>query len=214
MERSNKGQSLIELLIAMAFGTLVLLTSFGLLQFLIRLGATDPVVQAGGFMARQAAQSAASAAAGSWNAVGQAATGTPYHVATSSAGFTIVSGAVTTSVNNVVYSTSLTVDQVCRDEATDEVVECGANIDSDPGTKKVTATVSWTYQGKPYAETVARYVVRAGSESAVQTDWSGGTTSSSDPAVPVTGNPTQFYAVATGTIDYSGTPGSIRIQGY
>ncbi len=214
MERSNnrQGQSLIELLVALAFGTLVLLTSFGMLQFLIKLGATDPIMQAGSFIARQTAQSVAAAAAGSWNAVGQAATGTPYHIATSSAGFSIAPGAVTTTVNGIAYGTSVTVDEVQRDGTTDEIVESGGV--SDPGTKKITATVSWTYQGKPYSETVARYVTRTGSESLMQTEWSGGETSSSDPVVSATGTATQFYATASGTIDYTGTPGSIKIQGY
>ncbi len=208
----REGQSLIELLIALAFGTLVLLTSFGLLQFLIRLGATDPVMQTGGFIARQAAHSAAAAAEGSWNAVGQAATGTPYHAATSTGGFVLVLGVATSTVNGIAYGSSITVEAVQRDAATDEIVESGG-VD-DPGTKKVAATVSWTYQGKPYAETIVRYVARTGSEFSVQTDWSGEATSSSDPVVPASGSLTQFYGVYSGTVDYSTVPGSIKISGY
>ena len=214
MERSNSGQSLIELLIALAFGVVLMLTAFGLLQFLIRLAAYDPVLQTGAYLAREEASGVTAAAEGSWAAVGGATAGAQYHVATTSTGFAALPGAATSTANGVVYASYFTVEPVFRD-ATDAIVASGApGAAEDAGTKKVAATVSWTYLGRAYSETVEKYVARTASEVMVQTDWSGGPTASGDPVASVFGVPVDFYAVATGTLDYESESGSMKLQGF
>lgn len=214
MARSNSGQSLIELLIALAFGVMLMLTAFGLLQFLIRLSAYDPVLQTGAYLAREVASGVTAATEGSWSSVGTAAAGTQYHIATSSAGFVVASGAATSSVNGITYASYFTVEPVFRD-TTDAIVAAGApGATEDPGTKKVASTVSWSYQGRAYSETVEKYVARTASETLAQTDWSGGPTAPGDPVASVFGVPVDFYIAATGTLDYISEPGSVKLQGF
>ena len=214
MARSNdmNGQSLVELLISLAFGVLVMLTAFGMMRFLARFSSYDPVAQTATFIGRQVAYSASAAADGSWANVASTAPGVQYRVATSSAGFAVVAGPATTTVNGIAYSSYFTVDPVARDAVTDVPVASGG-ID-DPATKKVTTTVSWTYQGKPYSDTIEGYVTRTKNEAIWQTDWSGGPTApGSDPVIAPGMSPTQFYADVSSTLDYSSVPGSMRISG-
>lgn len=210
----NKGQSIIELLISLAFGVTVMLTAFALLRFLIRLAAYDPVAQTATFALREEAYSAASAADGSWASVASAVSGASYHAATSTGGFSVVPGAATSTVNGIVYGTSFSVDSVWRDAADAPFASGTPGTADDPSTKKITTTVTWAYQGVPYADTVEQYVARTKNEAITQTDWSGGPTDPSDPAVGPGASPSQFYQDSSSTLDWSGTPGSLVIQGY
>lgn len=193
---------------------MLMLTAFQLLQFLIRLSAYDPVLQTGAYLARETASGVTAAAEGEWAAVASATPGAQYRVATTSAGFVAVPGAATSTINGIAYTSYFTVTPVFRD-TTDAIVDAGASgAMEDTGTKKVAATVSWSYQGRAYSETVEKYVARTASEMAVQTDWSGGTTTPGDPVASIFALPVDFFAVATGTVDYESQPGSIKLQGF
>ncbi len=207
----NRGQSLVEILIALALLVLVMLTSFAIIRFLIRLSSYDPVAQTGSFIVRGTAHGAASLAQGSWPAIASLPIGT-YNIATSSLGFVVVAGAVTSTVNGIVYTTSFSVSPVLRDSG-DAIVASGGTDDS--ATKKVTATVSWSYGGAPYSEVVEQYVARTGSEVIAQTDWVGGPAcSGSDLPLSAGTVATQFCSVTAGSLDYTSVPGSVKIQGY
>lgn len=207
---NNRGQSLIEILVALGLVVTVMMMALGIMRFLIRLGANDPVAQAGAMAAKKAAESVTEAAAGSWQAVAGAVQGQQYHVATSTNGFTLALGAVTSTVNGITYTQYVTVDPVLR-SATDTIVAAGGT--DDPATKKITITSSWWYGGATSTEVIESYVARTRNESIVQTDWIGGSTCpSTDPVIPAGGTPTQF-CLATPGLDYTSTPGSLRIQG-
>lgn len=205
------GQSLVELLIALALGVLVMLTAFAMIRFLVRLSSYDPIAQTGAFLARETAHGGTALAEGSWNAIASLPVG-EHHIATSTAGFIVLSGTATSSMNGIVYTRSFTVSPVARDGA-DAIVSIGGTDDS--ATKKIKATVSWSYGGQTYSEAVERYVARTGSEVIVQTEWVGGSTCpGSDEPIPQGAVATRFCAVSSGTLDYSTMPGSVTIQGY
>lgn len=211
MARSNSGQSLIELLVALGLAVVVMTMALGIMRFLIHLGATDPVSQAGAILARKTADAAVEAAAGSWPAVAGAVQGQQYHVATSTNGFTLAAGAVTSTVNGILYTNYITVDPVAR-SATDTIVVAGGA--DDPATKKITVVSLWLYGGASSTEVIEGYVARTRNESIVQTDWIGGPTCpSADPVIPAGSTPTQF-CLTGGGLDYTSTPGSLRIQGH
>ncbi len=214
MVKLNNGQSIIELLISLALAVTVMLTAFSVLQFLIRLTSYGPVAQTATFLARQAAYSVTSAADGSWNGIiAQAIPGTRYHIATSTAGFILVLGSATTTVNSIAYTTYFMVEPVARDATTDMPVVSGG-VD-DPATKKIITTISWTYQGKPSVDSIEKYIVRAKNEVIWQTDWSGGATyPGSDPIIVFSASPTQWYQDESNTLDYISIPGSIKILGF
>src|SRR3989344_5941336 len=211
MAKSNSGQSLIELLVALGLAVTVMMMGMALMRFLIRLGANDPVSQTGGLLAKKAADAAAEAAARSWATVATATTGVKYHVATSTNGFTFVAGEATSTVNGITYTNYVIVNSVLR-SATDTIVATGGT--DDPATKKITITSSWWYGGATSTEVVESYVAGTRNESIVQTDWIGGPTCpSADPVLALGATPTQFCLVTGGALDYTSVPGSLRIQG-
>lgn len=210
MAKLNSGQSLIEMLVALGLAVTVMMMALGIMRFLIRLGANDPVAQAGAMAAKKAAESVAEAAAGSWATVANTTAGVQYHVATSTNGFTLAVGAVTSTVNGITYTNYITVDPVLR-SATDTIDVAGAV--ADPATKKITITSSWWYGGVISTEVIERYVARTRNESIVQTDWIGGPTCpSTDPVIAAGATATQF-CLTTPSLNYSSVPGSLRIQG-
>lgn len=207
---NNRGQSLIEILVALGLTVTVMMMALGIMRFLIRLGANDPVAQTGAMVAKKAAESVTEAAAGSWQTVAGAVQGQQYHVATSTNGFTLVLGAATSTMNGITYTNYVTVDPVLR-SATDTIVAAGGT--DDPATKKITITSSWWYGGATSTEVIESYVARTRNESIVQTDWIGGPTCpSADPVIAAGQTATQFCLTTPG-LDYTGTPGSLRIQG-
>lgn len=212
MRFGTSGQSLIEILVALGLAVVVMMMALGIMRFLIRLGANDPVAQAGAMAARKAADAAVEAAAGSWAAVANASQGVQYRVATSTDGFTLVPGAATSTVNGVTYTNYVMVEPVMR-SATDTIVMAGGA--DDPSTKKIIVTSSWSYGGASSTEVIESYVARTRNESIVQTDWVGGPTCPSrDPVIVAGATPTQFCIVTGGGLDYTGIPGSLRIQGH
>lgn len=206
----TSGQSLIELLVALGLAVTVMMMALGIMRFLIRLGANDPVAQAGAMAAKKATESTAEAAAGSWSTVANATTGVQYHVATSTNGFTLVAGAVTSTVNGITYTNYITVDPVFR-SATDTIDVAGTV--ADPATKKITITSSWWYGGATSTEVIEAYVARTRNESIVQTDWIGGPTCPSLNPVIAAGITATQFCLTTPSLDYSSVPGSLRIQG-
>ena len=208
----TSGQSLIELLVALGLSVVVMMMALGIMRFLIHLGASDPVAQAGALVARQAADAVSQTAAGSWNTVAGAQVGTQYHIATSTNGFTLALGAATSSVNGIIYTNYITVNSVFR-SATDTIAASGTD---DPATKKITAVSSWMYGGAPRMETIESYVTGTQNESLIQTDWIGGPTcpTGSDPVIKAGVTATQFCLVTAGGLDYTSVPGSLRIQGH
>lgn len=208
----TSGQSLVELLVALGLVVVVMMMALGIMRFLIHLGAYDPVAQAGALVARQAADAAVQASAGSWSAIAAATPGTEYHVATSTNGFTLALGAASSTVNGIVYTNYITVDAVLR-SATDTIVASGGT--DDPATKKITVVSSWVYRGASQTEVIESYTARTRNDAAVQTDWIGGPTCPvGDPIVAAGMTATQFCAVTAGGLDYTSVPGSLRIQGH
>lgn len=194
---------------ALGLAVTVMMMALGIMRFLIHLGANDPVSQAGAMVTKKAAESVVEAAAGSWATVASTTAGVQYHVATSTNGFTLSLGAVTSTVNGIMYTNYITVDSVFR-SATDTIDVAGT---VDPATKKITITSSWWYGGATSTEVIESYVARTRNESIVQTDWIGGPTCPSvDPVIAAGGTPTQF-CLTTPSLDYTSVPGSLRIQG-
>lgn len=207
----NKGQSLIELLIAIALAVVIIVGAMRLLQFLIRVNAYDPVIQAGALLAHDGIQSVVATAQGSWTAIASTTADARYHLATSTNGFVVVSGDELKIVNAIAYTRYFTIHSVMRD-GMDGIVASGGVDDSS--TKKIAVTVSWSYQGKPYSAMLEQYVTRTRNEVLSQTDWVGGPSCADDPVIVGGGANNRFCNVLSGAVDYQSQPGLIKIQGY
>ena len=206
---NNRGQSLVELLIAIGIATIVMLVSIVLLRFLLRLSTYDPVAQSGTFLSKELMDQVTGTVEGSWGAIGNTTAGTQYRLNATSGGFVVAAGTEVKIVNAISYTRYFTVDPVLRD-ATDAIATVGTN---DPSTKKVTVVVTWAQQGQPQTVSVEKYFTRTRNEVLWQTDWVGGPTCSADDPL-VTGTNNRFCTTTSGNVDYTSEPGSIKIQRY
>ena len=113
-------------------------------------------------------------------------------------------------VNNLTYTKYFYVDNVSRDAATRNIVESGGT--NDPSTQKVTVVVAWQGGGGTGlgTTTASSYLTRSRNTAAVQTGW----TASGQESNPSTGEDADFNSSfsASSNIDYTGTPGSIKLQ--
>lgn len=211
---NSKGQSLVELLIALALSVMVIGGALRLMVFLTRSGAYDPVAQTGALLAIDLMSSATAAAAGSWPAIASLTIATHYYLEAGGGGFTVKQppGDETKIVNGISYVRYFTVSSVLRD-GSDAIATVGTD---DPSTKKITVVVSWVYGGKPYNHTIEKYVVRTRNEVSRQTDWVGGPAClpGTDPQIGVQAVNNRFCTSTLTGVDYTSKPGSIKIQGY
>lgn len=208
---NRRGQSLVEFLIAVGIGAVVLLTAIGMMRFMIRLSAHDPVAQIATFFAQDMVSAVTVMAEGSWSSIADATAGTKYQVSASTDGFIRAANEETKIINGISYTRHFTVSGVSRDS--NDLISGDAGSADDPSTKKITVVVSWLYQGAPYATAVEQYVARTRNETVWQTDWVGGPTCPTDDSA-VRGVNFRFCATTSGIVDYTSEPGSIKIQGY
>lgn len=209
---NSKGQSLVELLVAVALGVVVIAGALRLMNFLTRSSAYDPVAQTGALLAVDLMNSATAAAAGSWPAIASATAGAHYYLTAGGSGFSVTPGDEIKLVNIISYSRYFTVSSVMRD-TNDGIAAIG---NDDPSTKKITVMVSWMYAGKPYNHTIEQYVARTQNEVSRQTDWVGGPAClpGADPQVGAQAVNNRFCTSTLIGVDYISKPGSIKIQGY
>lgn len=208
---NHRGQSLVEFLIAVGIGAVVLLTAIGMMRFMIRLSAHDPVAQTATFLAQDVVSAVIGMTEGSWSSIADATAGTKYHVAAGADGFIRAADEEIKTINGISYARHFSVSAVSRDS--NNTISSAAGSADDPSTKKITVVVSWSYQGAPYTTIIEQYVTRTRNEIVWQTDWVGGPTCPTEDSA-VRGVNFRFCASTSGIVDYTSEPGSIKIHGY
>ncbi len=204
----SRGQSLVEVLVAVALGGVIILAAVAATHVSLRIASQDPTWQTGNFLAEQLLDNVAATAEGKWSDI-KGATGASYLAATSAGRFEVRAGAETVINNNISYSRSFSVAPVYRN-ANGEIVDSGTK---DPSTGRVTVDIQWHYQGDPTNIVLQRYITRTQNVVWQQTDWGGGPTCpGSDPAV--TNIVHTRFCEGTAEIDFSSQSGSIKIKGY
>ena len=215
--RARSGQSLIELLIAVALAVVVIISAMQLMQFLGSLGSYDPVAQTGVFLATDLMNSVVATAHGAWGPFAAGTPGTHYYLVANAGGFGVAVGdEPPQTVNGVQYARYFTIDFVARDANDMIIPSSGAqDTNNDPSTKKIAVMVSWNYQGKPYSHSIEGYVARTRNETVLQTDWVGGPAcATDDPVIGAGSTNNRFCTTQSGAVDYATSPGSIKIQGF
>ncbi len=109
--------------------------------------------------------------------------------------------------NDLTYTKYFYVENVFRDATTRNIVSSGG---SDPSTQKVTVVVTWQNSGGAGmgTTTASNYLTRSRNTAAIQTNWV------SSGSAPGSGEDENFgtdFSAST-NIDYTGTPGSIKLQ--
>ncbi|MEK7554636.1 MAG: hypothetical protein AAB518_01480 [Patescibacteria group bacterium] len=229
---SVRGQSLIEILVAVGVGAILVSSAALLLVVSTRVGRESRFIQAASFLSQELMDEVVVFADRHWFCSTtptcglyslQKGPGNPYYLL----GLPLVanSGSESITLDSVTYTRSFLVENVIRDSCgignitanTASVPSCdpsfflgalGAGNAEDPSTQKVTVTTTWS--SGTGASRLVRYITRNRNELLHQTNWSGGM------------NQTDFPPGASGIsvvndrfashtcIDFS-TPGSIEI---
>jgi hypothetical protein len=211
MKRSSPrdGQSLAEVLIAVAIGAVLIAAGVSLIVPALSSNAQAAKIQVATSLGKELIDSVRVWADGNWNNVLSLATGTAnkYYLMTTSSPYT-ASGAgsgQTIVIGTSTYIRYFYLSDVYRDSSGNIVTSGGSY---DPSTKLVTAVYNWL--GGASTNTMSIYLVRSRNNVVAQNDWSGGP----GQAGPATSTNNQF--VSSTNIDYSTTTGSIyvAIPGY
>lgn len=200
----RSGQSLIEVLIAIAIGALMVVAAGAIIAPALRVNTQTSQAQVGSSLAKALLDNVRVWAEGDWHNISNLATTSlnTYYLNTSNSPFTASTGTESVVVSTTTYNRYFYVDDVNRD-ASGYITSSGGSV--DPSTKRVTVAYSWP-QSATY--TISDYLTRYRNNVFVQTDWSGGPGQSG----PVTSTNSQF-ATSTNT-NYTTTTGSIIIQGF
>ncbi len=233
--KSQQGQSLIELLIAVTVGAILVGSAAILLVTALKASSQNKFIQTASFLAQDLVEKVTVFAEAKWYCPSGSTTncgiynllkdGTHYYLNVDSTPFQWVllvppqTGGESIAVDGVTYTRYFFVRDVCRRGSTGNiagpVIEPSPNCSNiltnivDPSTQQVTAVVEWTDQGGGSVK-IVKFLTRHGDRVTVQTDWSGGPTSpSSDPVVNAGINTNSFYSATS--IDFTSVPGSIKI---
>jgi type II secretory pathway pseudopilin PulG len=129
-----------------------------------------------------------------------------YYPAKVAGAWTVASGDEVLNVNGQNYTRYFTINNVCRDNTTRNIITtsgvppCTTGNSDDPSTQELAILVSWN--GRTVSKTA--YLTRWRNKICNQTDWTG--TGSGTSTCPST-----LYESAT-SIDISSVPGSLKIQ--
>jgi len=171
--KNQRGQSLIELVIALAVGVLFLTGSIGIIIVSMRIDVQSTASQNASELASEILEQVSVFANADWHNVDGAATSTEYSLSQSLGFFILESGSelVDLDGDNRTYTRSFQIFDVYRDFNNDLVLTPGI---FDPSTLRVVATVSWLENGQAAEIVTEKYITRTRNRAFTQTDWSGG----------------------------------------
>jgi len=205
MKAPRGGQSITELLLAIAVGAIFVVASVAVIVPALRESNQAGYVQEGVTVAQSLLSSARVWAASGWGSVAALSTGTAYqyYIITSSTPYVATSGVQTVVIGTTTYTAYFYLSDAYRS---------AGNIGSgggtyDPATKQISVVYNWTHG---VTGTISTYFTRNGDKVIDQTDWSGGSNASS----VVTSAGSQFGT--SSNIDYSTATGElyVAIPGY
>lgn len=166
----NSGQSLVEILVALAVGIIFVLGTIIAVQMSLKTGKDSEKIQTSAMFARELMDNVKIFAESDWHNISNLATtsANKYYLNTSNSPFTVVSGEESISVGTTTYSRYFYVDDVYRD-GSGQITQSGGTL--DPSTKKITIVYKWIGGNDKYLIT---YLTRFKNMIFNQTDWSGG----------------------------------------
>jgi len=170
--KARKGQSLIELLVAIAIGTILIGGSVGLIGVSIKSYGTVKKHLQANVLIRESAEVIQSLTRSNWHNIDGLTKGSDYKISLSGNFWTISSGQETGIVNNIPYERYFQVYDVFRNASGDISTSTSATI--DPSTQKITIILKY---GNNYtsSSSISFYFTRSDNNSVFhQTDWAGG----------------------------------------
>jgi type II secretory pathway pseudopilin PulG len=196
--KHREGQSIIEVVVAIAIGSVIVIGGLGAVSDAVRIGKQANLKYAGAAAGRELMDAVVSVAESNWQSIATLPASTPYYLSTSTSPTTVLAGSETLTISTTTYIRSFMVQPVSRSGGV--IVASGGS--DDPATKQI--TVIYQVAGAP-TSSLATYVTKTKQRVFVQTDWSFG------PGVqgPIT---TSTYGFSSGSgVDATSTPGSVLL---
>jgi type II secretory pathway pseudopilin PulG len=203
MNVSRRGQSISEVLIAIAVGAIFMVAAVAVIVPALRENTQTGNVQQGATVAQALLDNVRVWSESGWSNLTSLATGTAYryYLVTSSSPYTATSGIQSLVVGTTTYVRYFYLSDVYRSGSV--IASTSTNNTYDPSTKQVTVVYNWA-QGT--TSTISTYITRNGDAVIAQTDWSGGPGATS----AATSVGSQF--ASSSNIDYSTTTGAIYVS--
>ena len=168
---ARKGQSLVELLVAVAIGTILIGGSVSLISVSIKSYGTVKKHLQANVLIRESAEVIQSLARSDWHNIDELTKGSNYKIVLSGNFWTISTGQETGTVNNIPYKRYFQVYDVNRD-GSDDISETGTD---DPCTQKITIILEYGDNNYTSSSSISFYFTRSDSNTVFhQTDWAGG----------------------------------------
>lgn len=217
------GQSLIEILIAIAVGAILIGTATAAIIPVLRSNLETRTVQVAGSLAQEYLDNLQSLAEYDWykiyNPPAPKGSESQFYLTATGTAYEIISGATSTPAEGRIFTRYFFIENVNRylcgagDITINTVTSCASGpgnsgVAEDPSAQKITSVVSWTTGGSAGGSiNKIQYFTRNRNKVFVQTDWSGGAGQEG----PIVSENNKF--ASSTNINYSGPTGSIRIQG-
>ncbi len=201
-DSKNKGQSLVEILIALAIGVIFILGAIIVVNFVLKSGKDSEKIQTASSLARELMDNIKIFTDSDWHNISNLATTSAnhYYLNTTSSPFLAVSGEENISIGTTTYIRYFYVDDVYRD-ASGQISTTGG---FDPSTKKITIIYGWTGGSN---KSLVTYITRSKNNIFIQTDWSGG----GGELGPITSTNNKFDT-STDNIDFLNNYGSVKLK--
>lgn len=220
----RRGQSLVEILIAVAVGAIIVASAAAALVATVRSQQINLTTDTASSLAQELMDNVRSYGEANWQDLyavtskGNTTQACPpycYYLATGGSPFTLTNNSEQVTVNSTVFTRYFTVENVNRDNcgtgsitSSTETTCTGQSTDilEDPSTQKITVRVTWPQTGGGTGDLkVTGYVVHYPNQTNNFSDWSG----SSGTAGPLT-QPSSGYFSQSG-LDTTTVPGSITV---
>ena len=216
--KSISGQSLVEIIIAIAVGAILIGAASAAIVPILRSNLETRNVQTASSLAQEYLDNVQNLAESNWLNIyippGSKGPSSQFYLSATSTTYEILSGATSTIVEAKTFTRYFSIENVNRnlcgagDITTNATSSCASGpgssgVADDPSTQKITAIVTW-----PESRSISKtqYLTRNINKVFVQTDWSAGPGQEG----PITSENNQF---ATSTnINYTTTTGSIIIN--
>lgn len=202
----QSGQSLIEVLVAIAVGVVMLGVAISVIAPVLKANTRTNDAKIAAALGRELLENTRVFVERDWNNLALLSTSSlyAYHLTTSTAfPFAKIDGIESIVISTTTYSRYFYVDEVCRSAGGFIKIDPGLCSYTDPGTKKVAVVYGW--EGGS-TSTFATYFTRFKSKFISQNDWSGG----SDFWGPTATATRRF--VTSSNIIFGSSTGIIRIE--
>lgn len=177
LSRHNKGQSLIEILIAIGVGVIIIGGVAATIGVTLRSNVSTKNSQTATALGQEVINELTDFTAGNWHNLDSLAAGVQYRIATTGPAFTAQAGPETFTLDGKEFTRYFTYENVSRDVNNGNDIDPSASynpVNDDPSTKKINVVVSWLENSSPANVTLNKFVTRSKNQVLLQTDWSGG----------------------------------------